>query len=234
MSGATQAWVDLPPPWRAAFDEAWLSWRQGSLAVGAVVVDGAGDIVARGHNQVLHAGPGPISATPMAHAEMNALAQLPVGRAPRLSVYSSFEPCAMCTSALLFYGIERIAFASADPVWAGMDEWFLSAPWASRHRCTRLRLAGTLGAFGYVLHVSRLAGIAPPHVLEAHERATRPLFDFATDARVAARLAELAAGREPAATEVVLTNLWTDLVRLAPPLPPEPPPGSVAAVTRRA
>jgi tRNA(adenine34) deaminase len=224
MGSARQAWADLSPPWRAAFDEAWLSWRQGSLAVGAVVVDGDGEIVARGHNQLFHAGPGPISSTPMAHAEMNALARLPVGRGRALSVYSSFEPCAMCTGALLFYGIEHIAFACADPVWAGMDEWLLSAPWSARHRCGRACLGGALGAFGCVLHVSRLAGIAPRHVLEAYERTARPLFDFATEPRLAARLADLAAGGEPAATEDVVTDLWTDLVRLAP--SPRPPAGS--------
>ena len=40
---------------------------KGPLAVGAVVTDGE-EIVARGHNQMFHAGPGPISATYMAHA----------------------------------------------------------------------------------------------------------------------------------------------------------------------
>lgn len=220
MGSPWRAWIGLSPPWRAAFEEAWASWCQGSLGVGAaVVVVDTDAIVARGRNQVLHSGPGPISSTHMAHAEMNALAQLPVGRESTYGVYSSFEPCAMCTGALLFYRIERIAYASADPVWAGMHEWFLSAPWASRHRFTRTCLAGELGAFGYVLHVSRLAGIAPPHVLDAHQRATRPLFDLATDPRVATRLRELAAGPTPATADLVLASLWTDLVRLRLPPP---------------
>jgi tRNA(Arg) A34 adenosine deaminase TadA len=223
MRGAARAWTDLPPPWRVAFDEAWTSWRHGSLGVGAVVVDDTGDMVARGHNQLLHSGPGPLSSTHMAHAEMNALAQLPVGRGPRLGVYSSFEPCSMCTSALLFYRIDRIAYASPDPVWAGMHEWFLSAPWASRHQFTRACLAGEFGAFGYVLHVSRLAEIAPCHVLEAHQHASRRRFDFATDPGVATLLTELATGDELATTDIVLAHLWTDLVRLTVSLPPEGP-----------
>ena len=223
MASAAQAWIDLAPPWRAAFDEAWASWRQGSLGVGAVVVDGDDDIVARGHNQFLHAGPGPLSWTAMAHAEMNALAQLPVGHGTTLGIYSSFEPCSMCTSALLFYRIERIAFASTDPVWAGMHDWFLAAPWASRHRFTRACLAGVFGDFGYVLHVSRLAGVAPRHVTEAHEQAARPLFDLGTDPGVVARLTELAAGDEPATTDIALAYLWADLVRLGPLSAPEVP-----------
>ena len=216
MSGATQAWIDLSPPWRAAFDEAWMSWRQGSLGVGAAVVDGDEEIVARGHNQFFHSGPGPISSTYMAHAEMNALAQLPIGREHKFSIYSSFEPCSMCTSALLFYRIERIAFASIDPVWPGMHEWFLSAPWASRHHFTRECLGGELGAFGYVLHVSKLAGIAPSHVLEAHQQLTPRFFDFATNPKFVALLTNLATTGEPATTDIVLANLWTDLVRLTP------------------
>ena len=216
MADAAQAWADLAPPWRAAFDEAWASWRQGSLGVGAVVVDEEDRIVARGHNQLLHGGPGPLSSTAMAHAEMNALAQLPVGHGTTLGIYSTFEPCSMCTGALLFYRIERIAFASADPVWAGMHEWFLAAPWAARHEFTRVCLAGVFGAFGYVLHVSRLAGVAPHHVMEAHQGTTRPLFDFATDPALVVRLTELCAGDDPAPTDVALAELWADLVRLAP------------------
>ncbi len=66
--------------------------------------------MARGHNQMFHSGPGPISATYMAHAEMNALAQLPARRGPEYSIYSTFEPCYMCASALLFYRVDRVCF----------------------------------------------------------------------------------------------------------------------------
>src|ERR1700722_6798631 len=131
MNQAHEAWLELPVPWQIAFDEAWSSWRQGSLAVGAVVTNDADEVVARGHNQFFHAGPGPITATYMAHAEMNALAQIPVERGPRYSVYATFEPCFMCSSAMLLYRIERIFFAFPDPVWNGMGEWLLTAPWVT-------------------------------------------------------------------------------------------------------
>jgi tRNA(Arg) A34 adenosine deaminase TadA len=214
VSDAARAWINLSSPWRAAFDEAWMSWRQGSLGVGAAIADDGDQIIARGHNQFFHAGPGPISSTYMAHAEMNALAQLPVGRGQRYSIYSSFEPCYMCTSALLFYRIERVAFASVDPVWLGMHEWFQSAPWASRNHLTRECLGGELGAFGYVLHISRLAEIAPTHVLETHQQETSQLFDFATSSVVCDLLTGVAATNEPATTDSVLANLWKDLVRM--------------------
>ncbi len=214
VSGAARAWIGLSSPWRAAFDEAWMSWRQGSPGVGAAIADDGDQIIARGHNQLFHAGPGPISSTYMAHAEMNALAQLPVSRGQRYSIYSSFEPCYMCTSALLFYRIERVDFASVDPVWLGMHEWIQSAPWASRNHLTRECLGGELGAFGYVLHISRLAEMAPTQVLETHQQETGQLLDFATSSEVSDLLTGLAATYEPAIADIVLANLWKDLVRM--------------------
>ena len=209
-----QAWRDLPLPWRAAFDEAWLSWRQGSLAVGAVVTDGE-EIVARGHNQMFHSGPGPISATYMAHAEMNALALLPARRGPEYSIYTTFEPCYMCMSALLFYRVERVLFASFDPVWEGMHEWLRTAPWAGPKETRLEHLGGKLGALGYVLHVSRLVTIAPPHVIEPHQKRAGALFERATDIETVRALTDLSAAGEYATAADVLEVLWDDL--LGPP-----------------
>jgi tRNA(adenine34) deaminase len=213
VGDARQAWRDLPLPWRAAFDEAWASWRQGSLAVGAVVTDGE-EIVARGHNQMFHSGPGPLSATYMAHAEMNALAQLPARRGSDYSIYTTFEPCYMCTSALLFYQVDRVCFASFDPVWAGMHEWLSTAPWATRREARHEHLGGELGALGYVLHVSRLVTVAPRHVIEAHQRAIGPLFDRATDAAVMRSLTELGADGASTTAADAFELLWPDLVGL--------------------
>ena len=213
MGDARQAWHDLPLPWRAAFEEAWTSWRQGSLAVGAVVTDGE-EIVARGHNQKFHAGPGPISATYMAHAEMNALAQLPARRGGDYSIYSTFEPCYMCMSALLFYRVDRVCFASSDPVWAGMHEWLGTAPWATRRETRHEHLGGELGALGYVLHVSRLVAMAPPHVIGAHQSVAGPLFDRATDGAAVQALTELSAAGAVTTVADVLELLWDELVGL--------------------
>ena len=65
-----------------------------------------------------------------------------------------------------------------------------------------------------MLHVSRLAEIAPAYVIEAHQQVTRGLFEFATSAAVCGLLAELAAAGDAATPDIVLANLWTDLVRL--------------------
>jgi tRNA(Arg) A34 adenosine deaminase TadA len=208
-----QAWGDLSLPWRTAFEEAWTSWRRGSLAVGAVVTDGE-EIVAKGHNQMFHAGPGPISSTYMAHAEMNALAQLPARPGPEYSIYSTFEPCSMCMGAILVYRVDRVSFASVDPVWAGMHEWFDSAPWAARRETRLAHLGGEFGALGYVLHVSRLANVAPPHVIAAHQTSAGPSFQCATSGAVLATLHHLHTVNASTSVVDVLELLWDDLVGL--------------------
>ncbi len=119
---ATEAWSALSPEWRVAFEEAWTSWCSGSLAVGTVITDEAGTIVARGHNQILHAGPGPISHTYMAHAEMNALALLPINPSARYRLHSTLEPCSMCSSAIGFYPVREVRFATPDPSCEGMHD----------------------------------------------------------------------------------------------------------------
>ena len=120
----------------------------------------------------------------------------------------------MCMSALLFYRVDRILFASVDPVWAGMHDWLRRAPWATQNETHHEHLGGEFGAFGYVLHVSRLATIAPQHVIEAHQRAAGPLFDRATGGKTVRVLTELSAAGTSATAADALEILWGDLVGL--------------------
>jgi tRNA(Arg) A34 adenosine deaminase TadA len=214
VSEAARAWSALSEPWRIAFEEAWTSWCLGSLGVGAVVTEGDDTIVSRGHNQFFHSGPGPISETYMAHAEMNALAQLPVRRGPVYRIYSTFEPCYMCTSTLLLYRVNQVSFAAPDPVWEGMHDWLDAAPFASLSQTKRECLGGELGAFGYLLHISRLAPHAPPHVVEAHQRSAGQLFQAATAVRTLERLSELEDGNADSSAGDALAITWDDLVRI--------------------
>jgi hypothetical protein len=163
---------------------------------------------------MFHSGPGPLSSTYMAHAEMNALAQLPARRGHEYSIYSTFEPCYMCASALLFYQVDRVCFASPDPVWAGMHEWLRTAPWVTRRETHHEYLGGELGAMGYVLHVSRLVSVAPRHVMEAHEQLGSPLFRCATDGATMRALTELGAKGLSTTAADALELLWDELVGL--------------------
>lgn len=55
-----------------------------------------------------------------AHAEINAIRQLPssyFGKAASLTLYSTCEPCPMCMGAIVFAGIRRVVFgASIDEI----------------------------------------------------------------------------------------------------------------------
>jgi tRNA(adenine34) deaminase len=85
--------------------------RSGGLPVGAVVaLDGT--IVAEGTSDVI----GP-PYHPGRHAEMQALARVPIElwpRAAEMTVVSTLEPCVMCFGACLLHGIGRIVFGAFD------------------------------------------------------------------------------------------------------------------------
>ncbi len=89
---------------QAAIDEARQGLREGGIPIGSVLVH-KGRIIGRGHNRRIQKG------SPILHGEMDALEN--AGRQPasvyRESVlYTTLSPCAMCTGAILLYGIPRV------------------------------------------------------------------------------------------------------------------------------
>jgi cytosine/creatinine deaminase len=89
---------------RAAIEEAELGLQEGGIPIGAVLAC-EGRIIGRGHNRrVQHR-----SAT--LHGEMDALER--AGRQPASvyrasTMYTTLSPCAMCSGAILLYGIPRV------------------------------------------------------------------------------------------------------------------------------
>jgi len=85
---------------------------RGEVPVGAVVVLRA-EVIGEGANRCAE------DRSPLAHAEMLALAAglrwTGEGRLPGAVLYSSLEPCFMCSGALLHARIERVVFAARDP-----------------------------------------------------------------------------------------------------------------------
>ena len=88
----------------AALMEAHTGLNAGGIPIGAVlVVDD--QMVARGHNQRVQQG------SVVLHAEMDCLenaGRLPAATYARATMYSTLSPCAMCTGAILLYGIPRV------------------------------------------------------------------------------------------------------------------------------
>src|SRR3989442_3549415 len=95
----------MPDPFlRAAIDEAEQGLREGGIPIGSVLVRG-GRIIGRGHNRRIQRG------SVVLHGEMDALEN--AGRQPgptyrECVLYTTLSPCAMCTGAILLYGIPRV------------------------------------------------------------------------------------------------------------------------------
>lgn len=114
---AIETWARLDAPWREAFQLAWEAFGAGTIPVGAVVVDENGTVVARGRNRIFEtaAPPGQLAGTRLAHAEVNALAQLaPTERHDGCTLYTTVEPCVLCVGATSLATVGRILFAAQD------------------------------------------------------------------------------------------------------------------------
>jgi tRNA(Arg) A34 adenosine deaminase TadA len=214
--GAARAAFDaLDHPWQVALREAWTSWAGGSAGVGAVVSRRDGTIVAAGRNRMLEprTEPGVLASTYLAHAEMNALALVPLGPTDDLVLSTTFEPCLMCASTIVQQRIPYVRYAAADPLFDGMHDWFGELPFASERRPTREELGGRVGAFAHVLHVAWLAfWTRDTVVLDAHRRLRPRHLDLALDVVRDEHLADVAR----AGGDVVdaLTAMWDSLGEL--------------------
>ena len=94
----------MDPYLQAAIAEAQSGLAEGGIPIGSVIVH-RGRIIGRGHNRRVQQG------SAILHGEMDAFEN--AGRQPvsvyRESVlYTTLSPCAMCSGAILLYGIPRI------------------------------------------------------------------------------------------------------------------------------
>jgi tRNA(adenine34) deaminase len=105
--------ASFEPAMRAALAEAEAAVATGDVPVGAVVLDDAGTIVARGRNRREAAG------DPTAHAELEAIraAARAAGswRLDGLTLVVTLEPCTMCAGAVTSGRLGRLVFGAADP-----------------------------------------------------------------------------------------------------------------------
>ena len=76
---------------RRSLELAWDAFRAGSFPVGAVLLDASGAVIAEGRNRMGDgdAPPGRLRGTGLAHAEIDVLAQLPLGDHRALTLVTS-------------------------------------------------------------------------------------------------------------------------------------------------
>src|SRR5918992_3525609 len=165
-------------PWRESFELAWEAFRVGTIPVGAVVADSSGEIVARGRNRIFDetAPPRQLAGSYLAHAELNALAELPRlppqdgrGAFEEHVLYTTLEPCALCMGAAVMMLVAEVRFASADRYGGGRDLRLENAHTARRPLVVMGPLEGLTGDLGEILHLAHFVWRRPDgHVLATY------------------------------------------------------------------
>jgi cytosine deaminase len=94
----------MDPFIEAAIEEARIGLAEGGIPIGSVIVH-QGRILGGGHNRRVQRG------STILHAEMDALEN--AGRQParvyrEAVLYTTLSPCAMCSGAILLYGIPKV------------------------------------------------------------------------------------------------------------------------------
>ncbi|MBE0604305.1 MAG: nucleoside deaminase [Deltaproteobacteria bacterium] len=94
----------MDPFMQAAIEEARLGLAEGGIPIGSVIVH-KGGIIGRGHNRRVQRG------SAILHGEMDAFenaGRRPAGVYSESVLYTTLSPCAMCSGAILLYGIPKI------------------------------------------------------------------------------------------------------------------------------
>lgn len=105
----------------AAIREAEAGKAEGGIPIGSVLVS-EGHIIGRGHNRRVQRG------SAILHAEMDALEN--AGRRAASvyrssTLYTTLSPCAMCSGAIVLYGIPRV-IAGENQSFLGEEAWLRS------------------------------------------------------------------------------------------------------------
>ena len=87
---------------KMALEEATISYNEGGLPIGAVMVE-SGKVIATGHNRRIQ------DDDPIAHGEMDCFRR--AGRRSRyndITIYTTLSPCMMCSGTILQFGVPRV------------------------------------------------------------------------------------------------------------------------------
>jgi tRNA(Arg) A34 adenosine deaminase TadA len=166
----------------------WDAYVAGTIPVGAVVVDDAGEVVSRGRNRIFDdAHDTSLARSRLAHAELNALIPLGSERTyEALSLYTALEPCHLCLSAAISVRIGTLHYAAPDPYGGAVGKIIPSRDHDAHPVRIEGPLAGAPGRLPELLHVAhflwRLPGgsvarfyrTSKPDILAAAERLPAP------------------------------------------------------------
>ncbi len=189
---------DMEPAWQTVMSLAWDAYQVGTTPIGAVVLDSSGCIVAtarnRRHEDVWITGQ--LANSRIAHAELNALAQLPHDRYEGHSLYANVEPCCLCMGAVLQAGIGTVRYGWRDGYAGAASCMTVSNPQVSRRS---VDIAGPSGGMVELLTGLLMASHyiyvrpAPDHVVTPWRNARPQVFALAANPAVADVIRDAAA-----------------------------------------
>jgi tRNA(adenine34) deaminase len=114
---------------RRAIELALRAEGEGNLPIGAVIVLDD-EIVGEGYSHIWVP-----SFAAMRHAEMEALRAVDPAlwpRAKEMTLYTTLEPCLMCTGAIILYHVGRLVYGASDS-WGGLgSDWQCLPPYFQR------------------------------------------------------------------------------------------------------
>jgi tRNA(adenine34) deaminase len=170
-------WDDLRVPWPEVFSLMWEAYVAGTIPVGAVVVDEAGEVVSRGRNRIFDdSRNGHLGRSRLAHAELNALVALTSDRTYEgFTLYTALEPCHLCLSAAISVRIGSLRYAAQDPYSGAVGKLVPSADHEA-HPPLKIEgpLSGAPGQLPELLHVAHFLWRAPNASVMSFYRSTRP------------------------------------------------------------
>lgn len=171
-------WQELDEPWQASLELAWEAYLAGTIPVGSVVVAADGTVVVRGRNRIFDPPGVGLAGSRLAHAEVDALAQLPVtDRYHDHALYSTLEPCLLCTAATLLATVGRIEYATEDRFGGACNGAIDTAHW----RRSAPEIARPLGGWPGQLSAALQSAFWQAH--PEHRRAAEIVELFGSEAR---------------------------------------------------
>ncbi len=208
---ADDYWLALEEPWRTAVTLAWEAYVGGNVGVGAVLTDLRGVVVAVGRNRGsdAEAPPGRLRLTPIAHAELDVLGQLRPGDYRGHTLWTTLEPCPLCSMAIVTSNVGNVHFAASDRLWHGITRLtelneFIASRWPVR----RGPLGGAVSVLCELLPLLWFLEHKPTGSVVTKYQSEHPqLVALARTLRKDARLIALRAD----SVNLALSQLWTDL-----------------------
>jgi len=207
-------WFALAEPLRMAVTLAWDAFVGGNVGVGAVLTDPHGLITAVGRNRVSdpEAPPGRLRSTFLAHAEIDVLGQLPPGNYEHHTLWTTLEPCPLCSIAIVMGNVGSVVFAARDRLWRGISRLtevneFIAGSWPAR----RGPLGGPVSVFCELLPLFWFLDRKPNGTVVQNYESEHPrLLALAKRLGDDVRFSELKTRK----LEAVLSHLWTDLAAI--------------------